>query len=413
MRYRDRRIPRPRRATSPNSSAASVARRAAAIPFVVLALHSCGDGTGPDNGDNGGSDGFSIVQGTELSLSVGQSQQLAANGASGSITWTSDNTAVATVSPGGLVVAQSPGDALVTATNQNRSASISVTVENQLPVANAGDDQSVEVGDLVTLDGTGSSDPDGAPLSFDWTMVGRPAGSTATLSNPTSPNPSFTPDEGGAYDIELIVNDGVDDSAPDAVQVLALVSACSATTRDLDHGIVFVGSGQTDRSVTFQNSGTTDLSFSIGLSGSGAFSIVSGGGAVTLAPSTTHTVTVRFAPTDSHPGSRSATLQTGGSICGTVAASGTGGVTWTKVQQLMSTVSPESCQSCHAANGGPALTHAFVSTRINVGNPASSVFLTYPVSGFMFGGTVVDEWKPGTPKYALVFAWIEQGGLNN
>ena len=38
------------------------------------------------------------------------------------------------------------------------------------------------VGATVALDGTGSSDPDGDVLAFNWQFVSRPAGSTATLS---------------------------------------------------------------------------------------------------------------------------------------------------------------------------------------------------------------------------------------
>ena len=41
------------------------------------------------------------------------------------------------------------------------------------PTADAGPDQTVDEGDLVTLDGTGSSDPEGETLTFEWTA---PAG---------------------------------------------------------------------------------------------------------------------------------------------------------------------------------------------------------------------------------------------
>jgi PKD repeat protein len=39
------------------------------------------------------------------------------------------------------------------------------------------------------------------------------------LNNPDSAHPFFTPDEGGRYVIQLVVNDGVVDSAPDNVSV--------------------------------------------------------------------------------------------------------------------------------------------------------------------------------------------------
>ena len=43
-------------------------------------------------------------------------------------------------------------------------------VENSKPVADAGPDQTKDEGNLVKLDGAGSSDPDGGDaLSFQWT----------------------------------------------------------------------------------------------------------------------------------------------------------------------------------------------------------------------------------------------------
>jgi hypothetical protein len=67
---------------------------------------------------------------------------------------------------------------------------VSVTVNNQRPAARAGIDQNVEGLARVTLDGTGSSDPDGdTPLTYQWTQTGGPA---VTLSDTASAMPSFT-----------------------------------------------------------------------------------------------------------------------------------------------------------------------------------------------------------------------------
>ena len=60
---------------------------------------------------------------------------------------------------------------------------------NQKPVANAGPDQEVNAENVVTLDGSGSSDPDGDPITYSWRQIGGP---TVQLSNPQSPNPTFT-----------------------------------------------------------------------------------------------------------------------------------------------------------------------------------------------------------------------------
>jgi hypothetical protein len=97
---------------------------------------------------------------------------------------------------------------------------VTISSLNAPPNANAGPDQGAYVGALVTLDGGGSFDPDGDPLSYAWTLISAPTGSTATLTNPATVSPFFSPDVPGVYDIELIVNDGHVDSNPDTMTVL-------------------------------------------------------------------------------------------------------------------------------------------------------------------------------------------------
>lgn len=68
---------------------------------------------------------------------------------------------------------------------------ITVTVEEVTdpPVAHAGADQTVESCRLVTLDGSGSSDPDGDPITYQWIQTAGPA---VSLADPTSARPSFS-----------------------------------------------------------------------------------------------------------------------------------------------------------------------------------------------------------------------------
>ena len=95
-----------------------------------------------------------------------------------------------------------------------------VSVPNNAPVANAGPDLgSVISGTRVTLNGSASTDPNGNPLTFSWTILSKPAGSAAILVNPTSVTPTFTVDRVGDYIVQLIVNDGAVNSAPDTVLI--------------------------------------------------------------------------------------------------------------------------------------------------------------------------------------------------
>lgn len=85
---------------------------------------------------------------------------------------------------------------------------VTVTLANAPPVANAGNDASVDVGTVVALNGS-ASDPNNDALTYNWVITTKPAGSSAAIANPASAVTSFVVDRPGSYLLTLNVSDGV------------------------------------------------------------------------------------------------------------------------------------------------------------------------------------------------------------
>ena len=79
---------------------------------------------------------------------------------------------------------------------------------NTPPVANAGQAQSVQVGALVALNGTNSSDPQNLQLTYAWSFISTPPGSTVQLTKTSEIIAYFTPDVAGIYVVQLKVDNG-------------------------------------------------------------------------------------------------------------------------------------------------------------------------------------------------------------
>ncbi|MBK7106242.1 MAG: leucine-rich repeat domain-containing protein [Ignavibacteriae bacterium] len=88
---------------------------------------------------------------------------------------------------------------------------------NKLPIAKAGEDDSVKVGQYVTLDGSQSKVGDGDVLYYDWIPDSTNPAEVRILWSEIQPNVAFS--YPGTYKFSLVVNDGIADSEPDEVLI--------------------------------------------------------------------------------------------------------------------------------------------------------------------------------------------------
>lgn len=99
---------------------------------------------------------------------------------------------------------------------------------NQSPVADAGANQTITLPiDFVTVDGTGSSDPDGTITGYLWSKVSGP--STYTITTPTTAITTITGLIAGTYIFRLTVTDN--DAAEHADELTITVNPAPATSR--------------------------------------------------------------------------------------------------------------------------------------------------------------------------------------
>ncbi|MBE0568279.1 MAG: hypothetical protein IH577_01200, partial [Deltaproteobacteria bacterium] len=123
--------------------------------------------------------------GTDNSLATFSKTSDVGIGSGSAVVPTSAN--IAGLTPGGTVYFRA---AASNGAGEQKGNILSLSTDNPPPVANAGPDNTVEMGQTVTLDGSGSTTPIGAITSYLWTQV---AGTTVTLDNNASPTPTFTP----------------------------------------------------------------------------------------------------------------------------------------------------------------------------------------------------------------------------
>lgn len=134
---------------------------------------------------------------------------------------------------------------------------------NLPPIADAGPDQSVRQWTTVQLDGSASSDPNGDPLTYSWSMVSSPDYVYTPLTNANTARPSFVPDRAGTYVLGLSVYDGNYASSQDSVTIVVTPVTASDPTfvsQQWQFGIYGSSIGQVGLFTTDINGdGTTEI----------------------------------------------------------------------------------------------------------------------------------------------------------
>ncbi len=158
---------------------------------------------------------------------------------------------------------------------------------NRGPIANAGLDRTgVSPGELVVLDGTGSSDPEGDSIViYRWTQLG---GDPVVLENADTATPTFVAGNDQTYVFQLIVEDSLGvASAPDIVTIVTVdVQQPTIVSFTVDQPQIRVGESttlrwETNEAVRIQ---ITNISSSSSLNPDQ--------GAVTISPTSTTTYTL-------------------------------------------------------------------------------------------------------------------------
>ena len=201
------------------------------------------DGSGSDDPENAAlTYAWSQTSGTTVSLSSSTAQ---------SPTFTAPTELLSNAS---LVFSLTVSDGVNTSTADTVTITVTAGV-NDAPTADAGSDATVAEGANVTLDGSGSDDPENAALTYSWSQT---SGTTVSLSSSTAQSPTFTaPTEllsNASLVFSLTVSDGVNTSTADTVTITVTAGANDAPTAD-------AGSNQTvaeGASVTLDGSGSTD-----------------------------------------------------------------------------------------------------------------------------------------------------------
>jgi hypothetical protein len=148
---------------------------------------------------------------------------------------------------GNFMAGNAPGSFTVTATAESISGTATVTIIASAPTADAGGPYTGAQGAIIGLDGSGSTDPNGDIVSYDWDLDGD-----GVFDDASGITPDYASARAGVFSIRLRVRDvkGASDSATTTVTVINLaptaVSQSISTAEDSPVAVILGGSDPGD-----------------------------------------------------------------------------------------------------------------------------------------------------------------------
>jgi len=141
------------------------------------------------------------------------------------------------------------------------SFDVEVTPINDPPIASAGPDQTVNVGDLVSLDGSASYDIENDPITYMWSSP-----SEISLSDPSSVNPNFVAPATcihTEYLFTIVVNDGEYPSEADSVIITVLPNSPEIVSFPNSYSDTLTSGTQKSEELLIKNIGICDLEVNV------------------------------------------------------------------------------------------------------------------------------------------------------
>lgn len=145
---------------------------------------------------------------------------------------------------------------------------VNVEVDPGDPIAGAGEDRFVGVGETTILDASASkrskgeasgsgAAKGGAALSYEWRLTETPAGSEAKLFDATSASPSLVPDIPGSYEAQVLVSQGSSTSADETtVHVPVTADPIGAPIQTITKsGAIQIGDPSSPGATTYERRG--------------------------------------------------------------------------------------------------------------------------------------------------------------